>query len=364
MGQERIAKLERRLRREYEDKLKAERSQSSFASRLTNWSVIGWVSAALLSCGTAALTLAGQYSVSRLLFFLGLCFLCLKTIISESRQFAKFRHLFVIFTWVVFIGVAVLLEMWVQRTQSDSAHVAHTEDPEKKLRPDVRSVFIHDWTNSLQGVFVVIKLTKETDLDQLGDYAFVVQLSNATSKPPVASILVGGHNKVGTGMFGITKGHQSLLWTYEPYTQVNGTFVWQFGTLNRLEAGASFDGKSPVPTLGELDHALIQIHCSPTLAPLIEKISVFANDYEIYTVTKSRLRWKPMVRDINLYRALPHEMKAYNYVDAELQQFTLDFADVDVRRVPILYSGKVWTPSGETIFPGSKGWLPDAVLDE
>jgi hypothetical protein len=66
-----------------------------------------------------------------------------------------------------------------------------------------------------------------------------------------------------------------------------------------------------------------------------------------------------MIRDVNLYQALPREMRPYNYVRADLRQFTLDFVTLDVRRVPILYGGISWTPMAETVWPGAKGWLPD-----
>ncbi|MGO4210200.1 hypothetical protein AB4Y89_23410 [Terriglobus sp. 2YAB30_2] len=335
-------------------------------TRLASWSVIGWTSAIIFSAGIGALSLKDQFIIARFCFVLAPILIWLKFLLTEFEGATLKKRVALAVGSSLCVGLlGFLLDGWIRHTENSSRTPQSLQsNPSLDAKPNITEVFVHDWSNQLEGIFVVLKLDQDMNLEQLGDYAFVAQLTATSKRPEPQSILIGGFNRVANGGLGMVRGHQSMLWKNAPVTGINQTFLWRYGQLNRLEAGGSFDGKSPLSTLHDLDHAFLQFYCSPILARHITRISIFANDYEIYRTDHPDFSRKRMWRDRNFFNSLQPEMKGYNYLAADLRQFSLDFTQLRVRRVPILFGGIVWTPYSATILPGEKGWLPRAVLDD
>ena len=315
------------------------------------WTVLGLVVFPFLGTGVAFMT-SGHPLIADFFFLVsGLLFLFKFVTWDEVTPVLGNRKLGAIslaaFATAVLIGGAIWGNHYLNRAVTNYS-----------------AVFVRELDRPLRAIYAICTMDREMDINELGRFGFLVELhdlaNNSNRGIYIASFYSMERNPEAIGRPGpplVAPGMDSALWTSPPFRRVTGTRVFEFTTLNRLEAGGGYRNPQMPMSIGDLDNWLIQVFITPEIVGSVKKVSLIANDFVIYEAEKRDFNWPRVTRmSEDDRRSLPAQAQLLKWEPIALAKYTLNFKDLNPSLHVIPSSYEDVAAVGRML---GKGWLPE-----
>lgn len=320
--------------------------------RATNNATAAWVASLL----TAIILwqMPRTYLSSRVAFCVSLLLATFLVWIAKPIQsFSVSRKLLLN---VLFAAVLAFVFLWEPHTsgQDYSAQV----------------LFAREADRPLDSLHAIINLKTTLELAELQNVAAALLLMSDSGEKGIAmsaqSVITDPSFGVGPPLGAEVPGMAVGTWGSPTRSAIRKSFVWGYPHgLDRIEMGSDdLLGNPVIAAVGDLNHSSVHILATPTIASAVEKITIVANDYTIWSYQINRHnKWEPIASaDSYPLPYLPAELRRVDWLELSTLGKeiipVLDFARQPIRHYPVVSGNLPRGRVSSTLLPGARGWLP------